>query len=249
MALKEELENQGVRLFRYRGIIPLILLIVGLGLYLRTEIYPSAFFLEDSPKEVYFEIFCALVSLFGLSIRVHTVGHTPKNTSGRNTKDQKAETINKTGLYATMRHPLYFGNYFMWLGPAILTAHFWFVVAFSLFFWIYYERIMFAEEAFMREKFGDDYLDWAEKVPAFFPAFKNYKRPDTPFSWKKVLNREKNGLLAIFLVFSGLNIIGEVFDPNPLFNYFFFSGLLASFLLYAYLKVTKMMRKANLISG
>lgn len=113
MSLQEELEKQGIWLFRYRGTLPLIVLLIGTILYLRTEIYPETFFLEETPYEIYFEMLCLLVSLFGLAIRVYTVGYTPRNTSGRNIKKQVADKLNTTGIYSIVRHPLYLGNFFM----------------------------------------------------------------------------------------------------------------------------------------
>jgi len=154
MALQEELEKQGVWLFRYRSYLPLVVLLIGTILYLRTEIYPDTFFLEETPYEIFYEMGCLLVSLLGLFIRIYTVGHTPKNTSGRNVKNQLADYLNTTGSYSVVRHPLYVGNFLMWLGPALITGNLWFIVAFCFFYWIYYERIMFAEEQFLRKKFG-----------------------------------------------------------------------------------------------
>lgn len=154
MALQEELEKQGVWLFRYRSYLPLVVLLIGTILYLRTEIYPDIFFLEETPYEIFYEMGCLLVSLLGLFIRIYTVGHTPKNTSGRNVKNQLADYLNTTGSYSVVRHPLYVGNFLMWLGPALITGNLWFIVAFCFFYWIYYERIMFAEEQFLRKKFG-----------------------------------------------------------------------------------------------
>ncbi len=40
----EELEQQGNWLFKYRGVLPLIILFIGMILYLRTELYPESFF-------------------------------------------------------------------------------------------------------------------------------------------------------------------------------------------------------------
>ena len=88
----------------------------------------------------------------------------------------------------------------MWLGAALLIANVWFVVVFVLVYWIYYERIMYAEEQFLRRKFGAVYTDWASHTSAFLPSFKGYKRPEYDFSAKKVIKNEKNGLLAIFVL-------------------------------------------------
>ena len=147
------------------------------------------------------EVIALLTCLLGLLIRIYTVGHTPANTSGRNTKTQVADTLNTTGIYSTVRHPLYVGNFFMWLGIAILTADLWFTVAFILAYYLYYERIMYAEEQFLTRKFGETYIQWAAAIPAFIPSFRSFVQPSVPFSWKKVLKKEKNGFFAIFVLF------------------------------------------------
>jgi protein-S-isoprenylcysteine O-methyltransferase Ste14 len=239
MALQEELEKQGQWLFRYRSVLPLILLLVGAALYLRTELYPDTFFLEGTPFERYYEMFCLAVSLLGLGIRIYTVGYTPKNTSGRNVRCQLAETLNITGIYSIVRHPLYLGNFFMWTGLAMLTGNLWFIVAFCLFYWLYYERIMFAEEQFLRRKFGRAYTDWAAGVPAFIPRFSKFRKPELPFSWKKVLKKEKNGLAALFLVFACFNIAGNLVEGKSAYNYFLLTACVASLLLYGVLKYLK----------
>ncbi len=239
MALQEEFEKQGVWLFRYRGTLPLIILAIGAALYVQTEMNPDSFFLEDTPYEIYYNTFCLLVCFLGLAIRIYTVGHTPENTSGRNVTGQVADTLNTSGIYSTVRHPLYLGNFFMWLGPALLTGNLWFNVAFCLFYWVYYERIMFAEEQFLRRKFGNIYTDWAENVPPFFPNFKNFRKPSLPFSWKKVLKKEKNGLLAVFLIFAAFDITGNLIEGKSDYNYFLLVGCAISLVLYLILKYLK----------
>jgi len=239
MALQEEFEEQGIWLFKYRGILPLIILLIGTVLYLRTEIYPETFILEETPYEIYYEMLCLLVSLFGLGVRVYTVGYTPINTSGRNTKEQIADTLNTTGIYSLVRHPLYLGNFFMWLGPAMMTGNLWFVVAFGFFYWIYYERIMFAEEQFLRRKFGIIYTDWAKTVPAFIPNFKNFKYSNLPFSIKKVLKKEKNGLLALFAIFFIFDLSGEMIEGKNHYNYFLIASFILALTAYLVLKYLK----------
>lgn len=239
MALQEELEKQGVWLFRYRSYLPLIVLLIGTILYLRTEIYPDTFFLEETPYEIFYEMGCLLVSLLGLFIRIYTVGHTPKNTSGRNVKNQLADYLNTTGSYSVVRHPLYVGNFLMWLGPALITGNLWFIVAFCFFYWIYYERIMFAEEQFLRKKFGETYLNWAKNVPAFIPKFRSFVKPNLPFSWKKVLKKEKNGVFALFLIYCTFDILGEVIENEHEYNYFIIFACIATGVAYFILKYLK----------
>ncbi|TFH19804.1 MAG: lipid A phosphate methyltransferase, partial [Bacteroidia bacterium] len=144
-----------------------------------------------------------------------------------------------TGIYSVVRHPLYLGNFFMWLGPAMLTGNLWFILVFCLFYWIYYERIMFAEEQFLRGKFGASYLEWSETVPAFVPRFKGFVKSDLSFSWKKVLKKEKNGFAALFLIFCAFDVTGELIQHQSNYNLVFLAGCAISVLAYVILKFLK----------
>jgi len=240
MALQEEFERQGTWLFRYRGSLPIIILFIGTLVYVRTEFHPEYFFLKGTPHQLPYQSLCLLVSLLGLAIRIYTVGHTPKNTSGRNITNQVADTLNTTGIYSIVRHPLYLGNFFMWLGPALLTGNLWFTVSFCLFYWLYYERIMFAEEQFLRRKFGDSYLRWADSVPAFIPNFKGFNKTNLSFNWEKVVKGEKNGLAATFLIFLIFDYAGTLIEKQSYSNYHLLILTIGTLLLYVIVKFLKM---------
>ena len=84
MALQEEFEEQGIWLFRYRGVLPLILLASGLLMLVWNTIHPG-FLNESEPLSSTWPYVCFAIGVFGMVIRAYTVGHTPANTSGRNT--------------------------------------------------------------------------------------------------------------------------------------------------------------------
>tara|TARA_R110000822_G_scaffold257726_2_gene383260 strand:+ start:158 stop:901 length:744 start_codon:yes stop_codon:yes gene_type:complete len=237
MALQEELKTQGDFLFKNRSYLPLIILVIGLSVFIHSE-YQNKI-IDNRIPELFNYIWLS-ISLFGLYIRVVTVAHTPKNTSGRNTKEgQIAEQLNTTGIYSIVRHPLYLGNFFMWLGVAMLTNNTWFVIAFILLYAFYYERIMYAEESFLIQKFGDTYLDWAKNTPAFIPSFKYYQKAKYPFSIKKALKKEKNGLAAVFLIFWVFSFTGKMVKGKAIEFDFWFYGALASTMIYIVLKIVK----------
>lgn len=215
MLLKDQMEKQGIWLFRYRGILPLIILGFGFYEYLQTELHPERYLMEQASYEVWFEMSCLVVSLLGLAVRIATVGRTPANTSGRNIKGQLADRLNTTGLYSIVRNPLYLGNFLMWFGISLLTMNVWFIVGFVLVYWLYYERIIYAEEQFLTRKFGKEYEEWAAKTPCFIPRLKGYRKAALPFSWKKVIRKEKNGLLALLLVFTLFDILGGLIVGEP----------------------------------
>ena len=105
MALREEFESSGNWLFRWRSYLP----VAGLAIILlafREYEYPG----NSETLDHIWEVVCLLVSFFGLAIRAYTIGHAPGGTSGRNTKRQKADTLNTTGAYSLVRNPLYLGR-------------------------------------------------------------------------------------------------------------------------------------------
>jgi protein-S-isoprenylcysteine O-methyltransferase Ste14 len=237
MALQEEFEQQGNFLFRYRTWLPLVVLVAGLVLFLYQKAQGT--FIDLGQNYWYLSL---TVGLLGLAVRVFTVGHTPAGTSGRNTAEgQVAEQLNQTGIYSLVRHPLYLGNFLMWLAVAMLTANAAYIIGFILAYWLYYERIMYAEEAFLRNKFGSQYTNWANQVPAFVPKLSGYTSPKYPFSIKKVLKKEKNGLSALFGLFFLFHYLGQrVGQPHYSFQAnFWFYGFLATLLLYVVLKFFK----------
>lgn len=198
MALVHSFEKNGNTLFKYRGQIPLVLFILSIP----TVYFTDYQFVESNETlDLVLLITCAIFSLSGQIIRAIAIGTSSKYTSGRNTKEQVAEALNTKGIYSTVRHPLYLGNYFMWIGIVMYTYNIWFVLVVSLLFWLYYERIMFAEERFLERKFGQDYVDWSMKVPPFWPSMKNHIKTEIPFSMKTILRREYSGISATIIGF------------------------------------------------
>ncbi len=203
MGLREHCEHSGNWLFKKRSYIPLVLLPMIFCSMLASHDYPLFF-----AKTWLWKGFAFAVSFLGLGWRAYVIGQVPKGTSGRNTHGQVAETLNTRGLYSIVRHPLYLGNFLMILGVVLWTGLWWLVVLYSLLFWLYYERIMFAEEEFLRRKFGESFETWASATPAFFPALSKYCPAELYFSMKNVLQREYSGLFAMVVSFVSL----EVFD-------------------------------------
>lgn len=210
MALIEELEDQGNFLFKYRSYFPIIFFAFAVLAFYQESKSGN----ELLTNQTYWLVSLG-VGLAGLLVRILTVGFTPKNTSGRNTgAGQVADELNTTGIYSLVRHPLYVGNFLMWLSPAMLCANLWFIASFTLLYWVYYERIMFAEEAFLRKKFGSKYLDWAKGVPAFIIKLASPTQAKYPFSIKKVLKKEKNGVFALFTLFFVFDYLQKGFSDS-----------------------------------
>ncbi|MCF8298878.1 MAG: isoprenylcysteine carboxylmethyltransferase family protein [Saprospiraceae bacterium] len=206
MALIEEFDKSGNWLFKHRSFIPIVLYVFAV-LVIAFVDYEVV-----SHTNIIWSMACLAISFLGLLVRIITIAHAPKGTSGRNTtQGQVAEKLNTDGIYSAVRHPLYLGNFLMWFGLFLYVSNIWFVIVSSLLYWLYYERIMFAEEFFLRKKFGEAYLKWSETVPSFWPKFSIWKKSELPFSTKNVLKREYSGFFATIFSFSFIDFAKHYF--------------------------------------
>ena len=193
MALINEFKDTGNWLFKYRSFLPLIII-------------PFLFYCVLTPIETCIQkilLYSGIaISYIGECIRIYTIAYVPAGTSGRNTKQQLATSLNIQGIYSIVRHPLYLGNFFIFLGPFIFAGNIYGIVIFILIFWVYYERIMFAEEAFLMDKFKDKYQEWSLKTPAIIPNPILYSHINAKFSLQKVFEREYSGICGIIVIYT-----------------------------------------------
>lgn len=196
MSLRTEFESSGSWLFRHRSYLPLIMVPIFLG-----GLASFNYMFESHRVNEAWQWLCMGISLLGVVVRVMTVGFVPAGTSGRNTRTQLAEALNTTGIYSLVRHPLYLGNFLMVLGIVLFFHAWWLVVVLCATYALYYERIMFAEEAFLRGKYGQVFEEWAARTPAFFPSLHRWRSPALPFSWRSVLRREYSSVMQVALWF------------------------------------------------
>ncbi len=226
MALQEEFEKTGEFFFRWRSYLPLFMAALFIPALARFR-YPFA-----SPRlDLAWDAGCLAVALLGEGIRFFTVGFVPRGTSGRNTLKQVADTLNTTGLYACVRNPVYLGNFIIWFGLSLFMKSVWFTALIVLVFTVFYERIIFTEETFLRQKFGDAFIQWAHATPAIMPRLRNWRPPALPFSWKSALNREYGTFFAIIATFTVLELLASLFHRGTLriddiwVKLFIFSGV------------------------
>jgi protein-S-isoprenylcysteine O-methyltransferase Ste14 len=215
---------------------------------LRDPLFASdaeAFDFEDA-----WEIICVAVAFFGLAVRAYTIGQVPEGTSGRNTRDQRADALNTTGVYSVVRHPLYVGNFFIGLGVAMSVRSWWLTLMFVLLFALFYERIIFTEEEFLRKKYGKAWEEWAARTPMFIPRFKDYEKPALPFSMRNVLNKEYHVLFNIILAFAAIEILeGLVTDRKFELDLAWVVAVAAGLAAWITLRVLKKMTRVLHVEG
>ena len=127
MVLKDNFKKEGDFLFRYRSYLPLVvipLFVLCLLSFPQNLLLPRIqmqefFFLNlfvERGAELNFTyntplVVCALiVGLVGQFVRILVAGYVPRDTSGRNTKAQKAEVLN-TYVFALSQSSV-FGEFF-----------------------------------------------------------------------------------------------------------------------------------------
>jgi len=192
MKITDQLASHGELLFRWRSYLPIVLMI---PVIIAANDAVSVDIKMGPDFHHWWLMLSIVVSLSGLAIRWVTVAFVPAGTSGRNTTEQRAHQLNKSGVYSAVRNPLYLGNFIAIIGVVFILKVWWDIVITCLAYWLYIERIIATEEKFLASRFGDEYQQWAEKTPAFIPNFKSWVSAKESFSLRTLLRREYNGNL------------------------------------------------------
>ncbi len=220
---QKQLVTSGAWLFRWRSYIPLIFLFLFIPALMEFN-FPY----NSHTADFIWEIFCLLISFFGLLIRCFTVCYTPRGTSGRNTKTQRADSLNTKGIYSMVRNPLYIGNYLMILG-VILSMNAWYCpIIYTLLFVLYYERIIITEENYLSEKFGEEFAAYTARVPSVIPKFSLWQKSDFSFSLRNVFKREYPGFFALIVA----HTVREFLGVYAVYGFFKFEAFWVNLLLF-----------------
>jgi protein-S-isoprenylcysteine O-methyltransferase Ste14 len=235
MALKNEFEQQGEWLFRWRSYVPFVFVLPFI-----VALYGYQWPFKNYVNYQIWSQSCFALSFLGLLIRCITIGYAPAKTSGRNTSRQIADELNTTGMYSLVRHPLYLGNFLIGLGVSLAPFVWWLPVMYCLLFCSYYERIMFTEEAFLRSMFGEKFEDWAAVTPAFFPRSLKWRRPELSFSFRNVLRREYTGFMVVVLGNAAVQFTEHlIIDRKIVYEFFWVTLLISGTASYFTLKALK----------
>jgi protein-S-isoprenylcysteine O-methyltransferase Ste14 len=245
MNLYAAMKVQGQSLFRWRGYVPVLALItVLIGLDHYRYLAGSKFF-DDL-----WQLGCVLLACLGLSVRALVVGHTPKDTSGRNAREQRAEVLNTTGMYSIVRHPLYVGNFLVFLGVVSFLHQPWPMAVCVLGFALYHERIMLAEEAFLEQRFGDEFREWAARTPAVIPDPRAWLYSNLPFSLRNVLRREYNNAFGVVLAMFLLDAASDSAAQHRLTTGYWWERLMfVGFVLWLILRTLKRRTEVLRVAG
>lgn len=164
------------------------------------------------------------ISVAGIALRCLTVAFAPDGTSSRDTRALRASGLNTAGAYSLVRHPLYLGSGLMWIGVAVSLRVWWLVVIVALGYWLYVERLMVAEEAFLMHSFPEEFPRWAARTPAFWPQLTGWRRPNLAFQFKRV-SSEHNGLLGVAIAVALLQLLGSQWQGGETWQHWYSAHL------------------------
>ncbi|MCF8476447.1 MAG: DUF1295 domain-containing protein [Pseudolabrys sp.] len=198
MKLIDELKREGGWLFRWRSYLPLAILPIAVPAFAGSGWFAAAF---GTAAEDRWDWACLILPLVGLAMRVLTVGYVPSMTSGRSTQLQHAASLNTTGMYSIVRHPLYVANFLVFIGFTLTLKSVLFTLLAALAYVVYYERIVVAEEDFLEKLHEEEFRRWAARTPTAIPQPALWVANELSFSWRTALLREYHGVMLIGTVF------------------------------------------------
>lgn len=163
---------------------------------------PSPHFTENSVIPILLGLF---VILTGIIVRCATIG-LEYIIRGGSKRTIYAEKLVTGGIYSICRNPMYLGNLLILLGFGIFVNSVVFTfIFFPVSVFVYYSIIR-AEEEYLFNKFGEEFIRYKHEVNALLPSLTGLRTSFSghSFNWKKVILKEYNSL---FLYFSGLLLI------------------------------------------
>lgn len=149
-----------------------------------------------------------LVALAGELFQLWATAHLRKNIQ-----------VVKSGPYAWLRNPMYFGRFFVGLGLTLLTWRWFIIVPYILAYALYAQARVLGEERHLRSLFGDEYVEYCAAVRRWLPIPPRRKLSDNRWSWRAVWrNHELRVALGVVIALAvlkwRLETFGQFWGPR-----------------------------------
>jgi protein-S-isoprenylcysteine O-methyltransferase Ste14 len=132
-----------------------------------------------------------VVALAGQTLRAITIGLEYIIRGGRN-RQVYAEKLVQGGIFSHCRNPLYAGNFLILFGVGIASNSLYFLAIVVPVFFIIYWAIIAAEEAYLFNKFGDEFLAYCKRVNRVIPRLSGISQTleGMRFNWRRLITAE-----------------------------------------------------------
>jgi protein-S-isoprenylcysteine O-methyltransferase Ste14 len=132
-----------------------------------------------------------LIRLWG----VHQIGAISR------TRSERLGPLVLSGPFALIRNPLYVGNLALWVGFALTARLVWLAPVIFVLLALEYHAIVRWEETLLESRLGQEYRDYAARVPRWIPSLnrgqRGLRRATEGFSWGTTFFSERGTVIAI----------------------------------------------------
>jgi len=131
-----------------------------------------------------------MVGVIGLAIRAWAAGYLRKH-----------ERLAMGGPYAFTRNPLYFGSVILAAGFVVAGWSIWAGIIVAAYLALFYPPVMRREESELDAHYGEDFTQYAARVPLFWPRFARRSSAALHESFSAELylrNREYQAVVGFF---------------------------------------------------
>jgi protein-S-isoprenylcysteine O-methyltransferase Ste14 len=129
------------------------------------------------------------IALLGLLLRGYAAGHL-----------RKGKQLAISGPYAHTRNPLYFGSVLLAVGFSVASHSMISTALLAAYLIIFYPMVIRREQAEIKKLYGDAFVEYCSRVPAFWPRLSAAPNSGERFSWAQYLkNREYEAAIGLAL--------------------------------------------------
>lgn len=112
---------------------------------------------------------------------------------------RKNDVIVREGPFSVARNPLYVFSFIAVTGIGLQSGMWTLLILLATAFLLYYPQVVSREEAFLANKFGNDYMEYMRAVPRWIPNFKLWREPESIESHPRFIRRTLMDAAIFFL--------------------------------------------------
>ena len=162
---------------------------------------PPVLFLGSHRADFWLDLLGMAATLAGQGVRIAVIGQT-RIASGGSRKRVDAERLITSGLLAHVRNPLYIGNLLVVAGLVLIHNNPWLYVFLLPAAFLGYQAIVSSEEAFLAQRFGEEYRQYCGRVRRWLPNLRGLRESlrQRQIDWRRVMLQEYGSIyLAVAL--------------------------------------------------
>ena len=182
--------------FHYRNALFPIIFVLG-ALALRPKIIFDSLVIDQ------FLTFVGMgVALLGQAVRLITIGFEYIHRGGKDGQVYAGRLV-RGGVYGITRNPMYVGNGLIAIGMTMLLGSPMGYLILIPFFLFVYQAIVSSEEAYLRNKFADEYDDYANSVNRYMPKLSRIagSLEGMHFDWRRSIKKDLGTVVGLTIGF------------------------------------------------